>query len=184
MPDASLPPPPRDWPDAFAALPLESPPADGWRRLSARLDARPRHRLPWWLAAAAALGLAVLLPWQMRTVPGTAVPAGQDATGVASATQDPLQPLYAESQQLESLLRLTRDDRVASATAAALAGDFDARIADIDAALMQPGLAPAQQRRLWEARVDTLRAAAGFASTRRWLAAHGDRYDARLVQVD
>jgi hypothetical protein len=138
------------------------------------------------LAVAAAALLAVALPWQLRPAPevGDTGSTADPATVLATATQDPLQPLYAESEQLESLLRLARDDRVASGTAAAMASELDARIASIDALLVQPGLSPAQQRRLWQARVDVLRTAAGFASTRRWLVAHGARYDAALVQID
>lgn len=193
MPDATLhpaalqPAPPRDWRQAFAALPDESPPGDGWSRVSARLDAKPYHRRrPLWLAVAAAALLAVALPWQLRHAPevGDTGTTADPATVLATATQDPLQPLHAESEQLESLLRLARDDRVASGTAAAMASELDARIASIDALLVQPGLSPAQQRRLWQARVDTLRTAAGFAGTRRWLVAHGERYDAALVQID
>lgn len=189
MPDAAPQTPlARSWGETFAALPAESPPADGWARVSARLEARPRrHRRSLWLATAAALLLAVALPWKLQQTPDAAeVPASADSTLEFAATPapDPLQALYAESGQLEALLRLTRDDRVASGTAAAMASDLDARIASIDAALMQSGLSPAQQHALWQARVDTLRTAAGFAGTRRWLVAHGARYDARLIQVD
>jgi hypothetical protein len=32
--------------------------------------------------------------------------------------------------------------------------------------------------------VDTLRSTVGFETTRRWLAANGERYDGALVRVD
>lgn len=173
-----------DWNAMFAALAEETPPADGWSRVSDRLHQRPRrHRRPLWLAAAAAALLAIALPWQLQR---TSEPTAARTTVPIAATPapDPLQPLYAESEQLESLLRLTRDDRVASAVAAAMASELDARIAAIDSALMQSDLPGARQRDLWQARVDTLRTAAGFASTRRWLAVHGTRDDASLIQID
>ncbi|HET7125800.1 MAG TPA: hypothetical protein VFI26_01705 [Lysobacter sp.] len=103
-------------------------------------------------------------------------------------TADPpdsaMEPLYAESARLEALLALARDDRAASATAVALGSDFEARVAGIDAALMQPSL-PAQRRLdLWRDRVSALRAYASFESTQRALAASGERYDAMLVSID
>ncbi len=183
MADADRSQPPQDWPAALAALPLASPPPDGWTPLAARLDHRTQHRgRPAWLAAAAVVLLALALPWQLWDTVEVAPPVAD--TGHASAALDPLQQLYAESAQLESLLQLMRDDRVSSGTAAALAGELEARIAGIDAALMQPCLARDRQRQLWQARVDVLRAATGLEGTRRWLVAQGARYDTALVQVD
>jgi hypothetical protein len=180
--DRSL-PSPRDWRAALSALPLASPPADGWTQLSLRLDHRIRRRArPAWLAAAAAVLLALALPWQLQDTAGVAPPVAD--TAHAAAALDPLQQLHAESAQLESLLQLVRDDRVSSGTAAALAGELEARIAAIDAALMQPGLARDRQQQLWQARVDALRAATGLEGTRRWLVAQGARYDTALAQVD
>lgn len=186
MADATrTPPPPRDWHAAMAALPPEPPPPGGWARLSARLeDRRHRQRRLAWLATAAAAVLAIALPWQLQRAPEATAPATADITTPPAPAVDALQRLHAESAQLESLLLLAGDDRVASGTAAALAGELEARIASIDAALMQPGLSSAQQLRLWQDRVDALRAAAGFEGTRRWLAAHGGRYDASLLPVD
>jgi hypothetical protein len=95
-----------------------------------------------------------------------------------------MEPLYAESARLEALLALARDDRVASATAVALGSDFEARIAGIDAALMQPSLTSHRRLELWKDRVSALRAYASFESTQRALAASGERYDAMLVSID
>ena len=168
---------PRDWAAAFAALPQEAPPSDAWPRFAARLDARRRARWPAWLAVAAALLLAIALPWTLRHP--SAPPGGTPVAG------DPvLERLYAESAQLEALLAYARDDRVASGSAAALAAQIDARLAAIDAALAQPSLTPAEQHALWRERVETLRALGGFESTRRWLSAQGERYDGALVRVD
>ena len=103
MPDASSrhgAPTPRDWSAAFAALPAQTPPADGWSRLSAALDARGarvpatarsprRRRWPVWTAAAAALAVMALVPVALQrstdapepsrvataNVPATTVPA-------------------------------------------------------------------------------------------------------------
>ncbi|MGN6512667.1 MAG: hypothetical protein ACTHKZ_03735 [Lysobacteraceae bacterium] len=171
---------PRDWGEAFAALPMDAAPADTWRRVAARLDARPpRARWPRWLAAAAVLVLAIALPWRSwfehARLPATA----------PSAQADPaLARLQAESAQLEGLLAYARDERVASGSAATLSAQLDARVAAIDAALMQPGLAAARQQALWRERVEALRTLAAFEANRRWLASQGERYDGALVRVD
>ncbi|WP_202844234.1 hypothetical protein [Luteimonas saliphila] len=175
--------PPRDWQQAFAALPPESPPAGGWQALAVKLDAPRRARWPLWMASAAVLALAVAVPWRLQG-PGPGVDAPAPATTAAPAAADPLEQLYAESAQLESLLAVARDERVSSATAALLADRFEDQLAAIDAALMQPGLSREAQLALWQRRVESLRDLTGFESNRRWLAAHGTRYDAALVAVD
>jgi hypothetical protein len=184
MPDATRHDAPEDWAQALSALPLESAPGDGWARLAPRLaPRRSRWRRPApWLAAAAVLALVALLPWR-----GPVAPSGEDvdaAVAIDAAAGDPLADLHAESRELESLLRYARDERVSSATAAILAGELDDRIAGIDAALRQPGLAQDEQLALWRERVEVLRSAVGLEGTRRWFAANGTRYDAALVQVD
>lgn len=182
MPDTFAPGPPRDWREAFAALPLEQPAPDGWARVRAGLDARRRARWPTWLAMAAALVLAVALPWQWQRDHAAPAPAAPVPGPVAGT--DALEQLYAQSAQLEALLAMARDDRVSSATAAALGGDLDQELARIDAALMQPGLPHAEQLALWRQRVDALRTVVGFEGTRRLLAAQGERYDGALVSID
>ena len=251
---------PPGWDDAFAALPLEAPPASAWPALSAELGRRQRRqRQRARMALAASLcALAVLpLAWRLhdasRDAIDVATPAeapsaaiahaptqtasaavehaaatvvdttGDDrsaqsrpaiamsassqaarterravrthrstsrATAVASTAQPrddadaSLETLYSASAQLETLLTLTRDTRVESGPAAALAGAFDAELATIDAQLAQPGLAAAQQQALWQARVDTLQQATGFETNQRVLAADGGRLDGALVTVD
>lgn len=101
-----------------------------------------------------------------------------------SGGSDTLDALYATSAQLESLLALARDTRVDSGPAAALAGDYDADLAAIDAHLAQPALPVSEQLRLWQARVDTLERAVGLESQLRALAASGSRLDGALVTVD
>ena len=177
----------QSWADAFASLPLEHAPAGSWQRITATLDARRKSRAPIWLATAAALVLAIALPWQLSQ--RNDAPGATQSPSVSMATDDTptdsrLETLYAESAQLESLLQLARDDRVSTGMAAALAGDLDSRLASIDAALMRPGLSPDQQMELWRDRVEALRALTSFESTRRWLVANGSRYDGALAQVD
>ncbi len=94
-----------------------------------------------------------------------------------------LHELYSESAQLEALLSLARDERVSSASAVLLADELDAEVAAVDAALARPGLDADERLRLWQARVDALRLAAGFESTQRMLASQG-RGDMLLVSVD
>ncbi len=100
------------------------------------------------------------------------------------STQESLETLYAASAKLENLLALTRDPRVESGPAAAIAADYEAALAEIDARLAQPGLSIDAQRTLWQARVGTLESVAGFESQFRLLAADGDRFDGALVSID
>ena len=186
----------RNWNAAFAALPLERPDTDAWADIAARLPAHlpaSRKPSPWIarVAIAAALALAVVVPLRML---GPATPATDDAAPaqVATATLAPspaptgdsLETLYAQSAQLEGLLTLARDENVATGAAIEVGVDLDLELARIDAQLRQPGLDATRQLALWQARVDTLRSAVSFESTRRWLAANGERYDGSLVQVD
>jgi hypothetical protein len=132
-----------------------------------------------------------------RGAPASAVPgAAADDTRIATAgrpaptgaadnpNRAEFERLYAESAQLEAVLAMARDDRVASGPAAALSDELDAYLTSIDAALSQPALPRSQRLALWDQRVDALRQVTGFASTQRWLAANGDRYDGALVSVD
>lgn len=173
---------PAGWGEAFAALPLETPPDGGWTAVAARLDARRRTRAPLWLAMAAALALlAIALPWRIAG-PGDA--GDTPPAGIAQSDADPMEALYAESTRLETLLAVAREDGFGSGTALALAGEYESRLATIDATLMQSGLSRDQRQALWQERVDSLRALAGFESNRRWLQSQGAVYDAALVVID
>ena len=268
---------PRDWSEAFAALPPEAPPADALSSVFAQIpaSASTRSHRRWWIAATAVLALIAVVPFTMNVArhphaaadsrmavqgqprdaaiaparhsgesrnPTVAIQKSELGPGlrrddgaesvfrsdaatpvttldrktldarlrghdeqkqiakadrphrephrtrkpapIADPSGKAMESLYAESARLEALLALARDDRVSSATALALGSDFDARIAAIDAALMQPSL-PAQRRLdLWRERVSALRAYASFESTQRALAANGERYDAMLVSID
>ena len=117
-----------------------------------------------------------------RTTP--AHPGSQVATTHDAATADDLEGLYARSAQLESLLALARDERVASGAAAALTETLEARVATVDAALSQPDLTTAQRTSLWDTRVDALQQLVGIEATQRLYAARGQSYDAALVTID
>lgn len=137
-------------------------------------------------ASAARVATVAAAPPARRVRPRTAKIAtdAMPAATRASADEDTLESLYAASAQLETLLALTRDTRVESGPAAALAGGFDAELALIDARLAEPGLDPTEQRTLWRARVDTLQNASSFEAHQRLLSSEGRRYEGALVSVD
>jgi len=318
MPDRNLPDPrgaaPRDWASAFAQLPAETPPADGWARVAARLAATTNaappagdtassalpatsrmtvkrrhvpHRRRW--AMAAMLAAALPLAWwlsqrgadpitpakqpvqvahapspspdrvmaqpppstqaspdagtlagtgerntdrmadhatdratdrEIATAPNPSSDANKPAPRTAKPRRDPspatregraptqlaanetaptpqalastdsdaiaqrIGELQAQSAQLEALIAASRDDRVASATAAVMSSELDQRLGLIDATLISAPLPASQRLSLWQQRVGTLRALAGVESTQRWFAAQGERYDDALVRVD
>ncbi|MFT4255457.1 MAG: hypothetical protein QM599_00590 [Pseudoxanthomonas sp.] len=190
-PDSRLPPQePRNWSEAFAALPLETPDRDAWPRLATEIRAhrpttRPaarRHRRATWLALAAAVALAVAMPlaWWPRDA---AAPATVAVQGTAATDETELAALYAQSARLESLLSQWRDERVATGPAAVLAGEYETRLAGIDAALSEPALSAPQRAALWRERIDALQRLTAFHGSQRLLAAQGERYDGQLVAV-
>lgn len=123
------------------------------------------------------------VPPSQRPIRTAATPA--DATRIAATDAKlDLEPLYAQSAQLEALLALARDERVANGAAAALSDALDARVASIDASLTQPELSDAQRADLWRQRVDALQQLVGVEATNRLYAARGQRYDAALVSID
>lgn len=184
MPDATHNVSPRTWSDAFAALPLERPDTDVFATIASQLPTRTRSKWPARLAIAAVLALAVIVPLRMLPDAQQATAPTPQVASTQPANTDPLETLYAQSAQLEGLLALARDDKVATGAALEVGADLDGELARIDAELRDPALTPDRELALWRARVDTLRSAVSFESTRRWLAVHGERYDGALAQVD
>lgn len=90
MSDKRNPSPPSDWHEAFAALPLEHPPGDGWSRVAGTLaQRRPAHRrvLPWAAAAAVACLAAVPGLILLRSpVPAALPPASIGTAAVHDAS--------------------------------------------------------------------------------------------------
>lgn len=119
-----------------------------------------------------------------RPVRTAAEPAGTTRLATEDATVQPIESLHAESAQLEQLLAMVRDERVANATSAALSSDLDAHIAGIDDALAEPGLDTTERDRLWQQRVDALQQLVGIETTNRLLSARGERFNASLVSID
>lgn len=117
-----------------------------------------------------------------RTAAPPAAASRLAAADVPSTTD--LEPLYARSAQLESLLALARDEHMASGTSAALADGLDERVASIDAALTESGLDAARRAELWGQRVDALQQLVGIETTQRLYAARGQSYQAALVSID
>jgi hypothetical protein len=84
------------WSQAFAALPQEAPPAQGWERMAARMDgdnpasiarkARSYRRAPAWIGLAAAATLAMIVLWPDHEAPVGARPARDPQI---AATQSP-----------------------------------------------------------------------------------------------
>lgn len=164
---------------AFRVAAANKPPAtravarDTSRATSANVPTQPDRRVETGISRSLAA----------TTTPQTG--AAQAAGPAPDTATDPqLQRLYAESAQLEALVSMARDDRVASGAAAALTSAYDAQVASIDAALRQADSDATQRTALWQQRVDALRQLAGFESTQRVLAAQGERYDAMLVSID
>jgi len=85
MPDSRMPHnEPRNWSDAFAALPLEAPPRDAWPRIAAEIRTASPQRHAWWTAMAAALALAIVIPLALR--PDETPPPASAVTPPAAET--------------------------------------------------------------------------------------------------
>lgn len=122
--------------------------------------------------------VAAIAPDQAGSVAGPL-----SAHDAAAGRQDSLPDLYAESAQLEALLLQMQDERVSTGPAAALAAQYESRLATIDASLSDPALTDDLRATLWSERVGALRGLVGFEATQRWLNARGERYDGQLVAV-
>lgn len=138
MPDHPAPlrsPAPPDWHHAFAALPLEAPPADGWQRIAAALPRTPRrrrHLLPWAVAAATAC-LAALPALQLLRAPTPVEVARPAPAGPAQAAPG------AEGAGASTRPRTGADDELVAAAPVA------APVQSVAVAGMpEPGLEPLQ----------------------------------------
>lgn len=93
MPDHRIPrDDPRNWSEAFAALPLATPERDAWSQLAREIHpAKARDRRPLWWSMAAALALLAALPlaWRER---GDASGVPDVAVGTPSTTPEPATP--------------------------------------------------------------------------------------------
>jgi len=173
MADASdLPPVPRL---PLAELPLLTPPRSSWPMLQAALESRrPRRarRATAWLAAAAVLAAALLVPrW---FAPATAPEPRIEPVAAVAADAPELRVLMAESAQLEALLAWGHDEDVESGVTASLGSALQDRIESIDALLSRADLDADTALPLWQERVLRLRQLAGLESTQQLLAANGE----------
>ncbi|MFC3550932.1 hypothetical protein ACFOLC_07855 [Lysobacter cavernae] len=129
---------PADWSSAFAALPLETPPADSWTRLSATLPSqagatavtarrtRRSRRLGWSVAAAAALALAALLPIALRDDRDTREVPSSAAVAVTAPAPQPDTPRYNTDAPPAAAVAIRTDDRNTAARAAGQVGEVQA----------------------------------------------------------
>jgi len=167
---------------ALRALPLHAPPRSAWAGIAAQLPAsKKRSRRPLWLAAAAAVLLAVAIPnWR-----GADVAQAPDVAVVAPAVTAPttLDALLRESAQLEAWIAWTGSSSGDAGATAAMEFDVRDRIVAIDALLSRPELDPAAQLPLLQERLVRLRELAGLHHTRQLLAANGAAGDAAPVMV-
>jgi len=173
--------------EAVSTKPAIEPPAVEESRIVASeapaTVAEPIRRKPARSARAAAPSHREAAP----VVASSSRPAATKQTGTTAPTSaeaaDRLQKLQSQSAQLEALIALARDERVANASSELLSSELDSGIAAVDAALSQPDLADDRRQDLWRQRVDLLRQLAGVEATSRWLAAQGASSEASLVSV-
>lgn len=162
---------------ALRQLPLLSPPRSAWPAIEMKLGREResvRTRLPRWLALAAVIAGAALMPvWLQREQAIEAVPVAADATG---DTHDAaaLAALMHESMQLEALIQWSRPMQVEAAPSATLAAVIQGRISHLDGLLSRAELDPGARLPLWQERVLRLRQLASLHSTDQMLAARGD----------
>lgn len=147
-------------PERLRALPDYDPPAGGWQRLSARMDARRRH----WVTAGSglalaasvlvAVGLGALRPLTETTAP--VVPPVRTASAPSDVAR-----LIGRSQALESQLRQARPQvAVWDSGRARQAELLEGELSLVDARLGFAGADtdPAEIQRLWRTRVQLMNA--------------------------
>ncbi|MFC5579337.1 hypothetical protein ACFPOA_15095 [Lysobacter niabensis] len=120
---------PNDWVEAFAALPMEAPPGDGWQRLARKLDARSsrggsarRERRMTWLIGVASAAVLVLAVWSPLSRWQQADEAqDQPAAVIAQAApgmRGPAAPIRTEPDQPRPEVAQIEDTPPAASTAA------------------------------------------------------------------
>lgn len=137
--------------ERLAALPLETPPEAAWAQIRARIQAParlgPARPSPWWLALAAAISLALVLPLRVPPAPTPAAPV------VPAASEPALAALMQRSQSLEAEIRGLRS---ASPELADVQYQWE-RAIEGDLALVDIGLtAQGPAEPLWRERVRLL----------------------------
>lgn len=167
--------------DALRDLPLLSPPRSAWPAIKEELDREvsgTRSRWPRWLALAAVVAGAALMPvWLQREATPDAVPVARDATPELRAEYGEdaaLTQLMHESERLEALIAWSRPAAVESAPSATLAAVIKGRIGHLDGLLSRAELDPDARLPLWQERVLRLRQLANLHGTEQMLAASGD----------
>lgn len=200
MPDAFITdratPEPVDVGTALRALPLQMPPRSVWPHVAAQLQppvaeapraVRGSRRMPRrWLALAAMLALALVLPRWLSLPTNDGSLAGTDPAATSApitAPGDDLDTLLRESAQLEAWIAWTGTPARDAGGSASLALDLHDRIAVIDTLLASSDLDPAAQQPLLQERLLRLRELAGLQNTRQLLAAHGDEAQVLPVTV-
>ena len=156
--------PDRELQDAFAAMPLLQPRASAWPQLERELRARrPQRPAAWprWVALAAALALAAVIPFTLeRETPEVAptVSVAQDATGAqpaaspaaTDASADPNADLIERNQALGAWLVASGEPF--DAASAQLGAELEDMIAMVDMELSDAP-DPQRARALWEQRL-------------------------------
>lgn len=169
MADASRHTPPPDWRDAFAALPLESPPASRWSALDAALDAvrdetdgatAPTARAAWprraaWAAILATVALPTALWLQPDDVAPSRTPFASVPASPAPAAPTPAASMHApQTLPAQTLATAAAPSALPTGTAPAPVETRRAqkpavRIAQQATAPVVPHPAPASQAKPW-----------------------------------
>jgi hypothetical protein len=157
---------------ALQSLPLQTPSVSALPALQTALQKRkPTPKRMWPLAIASGIAAGLLMTWLAHQQPADRL----EQTDIAA--------LQAQSRQLESLWQASRNDS-GDATYFMLSMQLEDELAVLDQNLLNPTLDSAQQKTLWQQRVQTLQTAASFETSRDWLSANGQSYNTALVMTD
>lgn len=143
--------------ERLAALPLETPPAAAWSAIRRQVQQTgpvraPRRTSPWWLALAAVLATAAIVPGLEHTDAPTPGPTSTSAPELIESAE--LASLVQRSQSLE---REIRDLRASAPGLAEAQFEWESAI-ESDLAMVDVGLAVRDDRsgQLWRERVRLL----------------------------